>query len=1444
MRRRSILSIGICLLVGGTGVAVFGQQDAKKRAVLSPAQKPAQKVDGKVPVRGAVLSSRDIPVEKMAGAPASNAASMALQIPLTIDTYASWDAKGDTSNDVLAIDVAGLAGLGTGNPATMTGAGWNVTVDTTGAPAVVSWLSEAKIEFDENVAPGTNWIALTPGFGDDFAGVATYDSLGIVDFPDAGVPDIVLPDGVLRIEFFEGYDDVADAIDALYTTGSAITIALLDLNSGACCDDATAACLTTDPATCAATPGQTFNPGEDCAAFTCPPPAADYIMDGTPVSTCSGTFADSGNTGAPYGPSEYIVKTFTPSTPGLALEFDFTFFDVETGWDSLTIYNGNSIGAPVIGTFDTGTPPGIITSGAGDGTLTFEFSSDGSVQWEGWLAGISCVSPPTGGACCDAVGGCTDVVDAAACSAGTYAGNGTNCASFTCPSPGDDCGGPIVVDFATALPFTDVGQTTCGRGNAYSSTCLGLYDGGEDIVYELVVPADTCVDIVMTSDTSYTGMAVDGVCPLGDPCLAEASSSANDESLLAQTLTAGTHYLMLDTWPAPDCIGSFDLSITECAAGGACCHGDGTCTDEAGGSAACVAAGDTYIGDGTACASTICPPPNDLCVNGTKISVTPFSDIGVAVDGATDDGNVDPSCDSSFSCDTGPANNGVWYTYTPTESCEATIDQAGMDASTSVWTGADCNSLTQVVCSDPDPFTVEMAAGTEYYILVSKWSCSSEPSSPIDFTFDCVPLVKGACCNQDASSCACTEVAAVDCTGTYRGDNTACTDSPDPCDCNGNGTCDSGDLLPGVADVYEVSGLALGIPDQTDPGISHILTVPTYATIADVNVDLQITHTWVGDLCVTLTHPSGTPTVQLIKRPGLDAECDAAGCCGCKGNDYAIILDDEAGGGPIEDMCGDPVNPTSPPSYAPDGLLSAFDGLDMYGDWTITVNDNGFGDTGTLDGWSLHFNAVPSTSSDCNGNGTPDECEADCDSNGVPDDCDINPADPDGNGLVAEDCNVNGSPDVCDLPPLGSGADCQGDGIPDECQLNTAYNRLVVVADGGFEGGTPNASWTEASTTFGTPLCDIASCGVGGGTGPHGGDWWCWFGGTAAVEDGSVEQTLTIPAGANTLQFYFENAVASGNGTDSVSALIDGNVVWSETEGNAAFATYGLVTVDITAYGDGGSHVLRFESSITGVPDLSNFFIDDIEILEPTGPPPNDCNLNGVPDECDAAVCGDGCLTGGSGGTSAEECDGADDAACPGFCFPVGHAFACQCPFCGDGDVSAPESCDGGVCCTAGCGFDTGTECRPSTGVCDPAESCDGAGADCPADIVITACIDADGCCPATCNNNNDSDCGAICGNGISEAAEVCDGLDDAACPGACLGNCACPVCGDDVVNQASETCDGTDDAACPGVCTANCGCPVAGSIPTASVWGLMTLTLLLLAGAKIYFGRRTQPVA
>lgn len=161
-----------------------------------------------------------------------------------------------------------------------------------------------------------------------------------------------------------------------------------------------------------------------------------------------------------------------------------------------------------------------------------------------------------------------------------------------------------------------------------------------------------------------------------------------------------------------------------------------------------------------------------------------------------------------------------------------------------------------------------------------------------------------------------------------------------------------------------------------------------------------------------------------------------------------------------------------------------------------------------------------------------------------------------------------------------------------------AANFSEQVADGGFEGGSPNADWIEQSANFGTPLCTAAGCGTGGGTGPHGGDWWTWFGGIGTLETASMTQAVTIPPDS-ILSFFFE-APACGNSADFLRVQIDGATVWEATGAHPQCNTIGYQqhTVELFGFDDGGVHDLVFSSTTAGSPGLTNFFIDDISIRD------------------------------------------------------------------------------------------------------------------------------------------------------------------------------------------------------------------------------------------------------
>jgi hypothetical protein len=170
------------------------------------------------------------------------------------------------------------------------------------------------------------------------------------------------------------------------------------------------------------------------------------------------------------------------------------------------------------------------------------------------------------------------------------------------------------------------------------------------------------------------------------------------------------------------------------------------------------------------------------------------------------------------------------------------------------------------------------------------------------------------------------------------------------------------------------------------------------------------------------------------------------------------------------------------------------------------------------------------------------------------------------------------------------------------------------LVDRGFEAGSPSAAWTEASASFGTPLCSSARCGQAGA---RTGDWWASFGGvTGTAETASLQQTVVIDQGKAWLTFFLWNPESSGNGTDALRVRVDGTQVVSIPAGNSLYAAgYTRVVVDLTAYADGVSHVIRFETSTSGTPAASKFFVDDVSLTVCEPPPVSVSVSDAVGDE-------------------------------------------------------------------------------------------------------------------------------------------------------------------------------------------------------------------------------------
>lgn len=155
-----------------------------------------------------------------------------------------------------------------------------------------------------------------------------------------------------------------------------------------------------------------------------------------------------------------------------------------------------------------------------------------------------------------------------------------------------------------------------------------------------------------------------------------------------------------------------------------------------------------------------------------------------------------------------------------------------------------------------------------------------------------------------------------------------------------------------------------------------------------------------------------------------------------------------------------------------------------------------------------------------------------------------------------------------------------------------------ILVDGGFEtGGIPNTFWNpETSTNFGTPLCDVPSCGTGGGASPpRTGGFWSWFGGIPAPETATIGQTVNIPLGQARLVFFMRIGTVSSPFTDVLNVRVDGAIVASFPEPTVAEGAYTQRIVNLNAFATGSNHAILFEY-IGPTSGTGSYVVDDVEL--------------------------------------------------------------------------------------------------------------------------------------------------------------------------------------------------------------------------------------------------------
>ncbi len=127
----------------------------------------------------------------------------------------------------------------------------------------------------------------------------------------------------------------------------------------------------------------------------------------------------------------------------------------------------------------------------------------------------------------------------------------------------------------------------------------------------------------------------------------------------------------------------------------------------------------------------------------------------------------------------------------------------------------------------------------------------------------------------------------------------------------------------------------VAIPDNDPGGVASTRSVLDNVTVTDVDVEVNITHTYDGDIELYLITPAGT-SILLSDQRGDDGD-----------NYEQTVFDDEAEASIAAGL------PPFTGSFRPEKPLGLADGINAAGDWKLKVVDLGPTDFGTIDDWTL-----------------------------------------------------------------------------------------------------------------------------------------------------------------------------------------------------------------------------------------------------------------------------------------------------------------------------------------------------------------------------------------------------------------------------------------------------------------------------------------------------------
>jgi len=136
----------------------------------------------------------------------------------------------------------------------------------------------------------------------------------------------------------------------------------------------------------------------------------------------------------------------------------------------------------------------------------------------------------------------------------------------------------------------------------------------------------------------------------------------------------------------------------------------------------------------------------------------------------------------------------------------------------------------------------------------------------------------------------------------------------------------------------------ISIPDDNLSGVNNDIWIPDGRILLNLRLYIDITHTWVGDLVITLTNQNTGKSITVLDRPGSSPYY-------CPNDGIVSILADYAAQ-PVDDQCASYPHAISG-IYQPMQGLSTFSSAKISGAWRLNVSDHYINDVGTLNHWCL-----------------------------------------------------------------------------------------------------------------------------------------------------------------------------------------------------------------------------------------------------------------------------------------------------------------------------------------------------------------------------------------------------------------------------------------------------------------------------------------------------------